>query len=58
VMLHTPDGKEETIRRDNIVTLRPMTTSLMPEGLEVGLTKQDIADLLEYLKNGKSTEAK
>jgi putative membrane-bound dehydrogenase-like protein len=58
VMLHTPDGKEETIRRDNIVTLRPMTTSLMPEGLEAGLTKQDIADLLEYLKNGKSTEAK
>ena len=53
VTLRTADGKDETIVRDHIVDMRPMTTSLMPEGLEVGLSKQDMADLLEYLKNGK-----
>ena len=53
VTLRTADGKQETIARDRIVTMRPMATSLMPEGLEAGLSKQDIADLLEYLKNGK-----
>jgi len=36
--------------RDNIKTVRPQTWSLMPEGLEEGLSNQDMADLLEFLQ--------
>jgi hypothetical protein len=39
------------IRREQIRTLRPMSASLMPDGLEAGLTVEDMANLLEYLKN-------
>ena len=53
VTLRTPE-KEETIIRDRIQSLRPMSTSLMPEGLEANLTKHDMADLLEYVKNGEN----
>lgn len=52
VMFRTADGNDENISRTSIETLRPMRTSLMPEGLEAGLTKLDMADLLEYLKKG------
>jgi putative heme-binding domain-containing protein len=35
--------------RANIQHLQPQPWSLMPEGLEQGLTPQDMADLLEYI---------
>ena len=35
--------------RSQIVRLQPSGQSLMPEGLEIGLTTQDLADLIEYL---------
>jgi hypothetical protein len=35
--------------RDNIQYLQAQTWSLMPEGLEEGLTPQGMADLLEYV---------
>ena len=50
VSFRTADGKEETILRETIATMRPMTTSLMPEGLEAGMSKEDVAGLLKYLK--------
>jgi putative heme-binding domain-containing protein len=52
ITMRTPEGEEEIISRDRIVSFRPISTSLMPEGLEAGLTNQDMADLIEYLKNG------
>ena len=52
VMLRTAEGREEVIARDAILVLKPLGTSLMPPGLEAGLTTQDIADVLEYLKKG------
>ncbi len=51
VVLRTLDGKEQMVARENIRTIRPMSASLMPDGLESGLSVQDVADLLEYLKN-------
>lgn len=42
-------GKEDVIPRANISSLRSQGLSLMPEGLESGLTPQDFADLLEYI---------
>ncbi len=50
VTLRTADGLEQVISRDKIKNLRPLGESLMPEGLEAGLEKEDLADLLEYLK--------
>ena len=50
VTLRTPEGLEQTIPRERIKTFRPLAQSLMPEGLESGLEKQDLADLLTYLK--------
>lgn len=35
--------------RDDILAVHPQTWSLMPEGLEAGLSLQNMADLLEYL---------
>jgi hypothetical protein len=35
--------------RHNIQFLQAQSWSLMPEGLEAGLTAQNLADLLEYV---------
>ena len=35
--------------RSQIDRMRASGQSLMPEGLEIGLTPQDVADLIEYL---------
>ncbi len=42
-------GKEEVIPRANVRAMRSQGQSLMPEGLEQGLSPQDIADLLEFI---------
>jgi len=42
-------GKEDVIPRARIVSTRSQAQSLMPEGLEAGLTSQDLANLLEYI---------
>jgi putative membrane-bound dehydrogenase-like protein len=49
VTLRGQQGSEATILRSNLQELRGTSKSLMPEGLEKELTKQDIADLLAYL---------
>ena len=41
---------EETVLRSEINELRAEGKSLMPDGLEQGLTIQDLADLLEFLR--------
>jgi putative membrane-bound dehydrogenase-like protein len=46
-------AKEDVIRRDQIASIRSQGQSLMPEGLEVGLTQQDVANLLEYIETAK-----
>ena len=42
-------GKDHTISRDNIKELTSTGRSLMPEGIEAGLTNQQMADLLEFV---------
>ncbi|MBI3852833.1 MAG: HEAT repeat domain-containing protein [Verrucomicrobia bacterium] len=41
---------DETISRTQIAGLRAEGKSLMPDGLEQGLTQQDLADLLDFLQ--------
>ena len=52
VTLKQSDGKEVVWPRLNIRDIVPQTWSLMPDGLEAGLSAQDLADLMEYLLRG------
>jgi len=46
-------GKEETILRQDIEELASSRLSLMPQGVEKTVNKQEFADLLSYLKGEK-----
>jgi putative heme-binding domain-containing protein len=50
VIFKLGDGSSRTISRREINTLRSSNLSLMPEGLEAGLSKQDMADLIVFLR--------
>ncbi len=54
VTLRQAYGKELVFRRSQIAAIKGQGTSLMPEGLEAGLTNQDVADLLEYVMEAKN----
>src|SRR5579864_5568331 len=43
---------DETILRTNIAEIRASNVSLMPEGLEQSMSRQDIADVIAYLRAG------
>jgi putative membrane-bound dehydrogenase-like protein len=49
VTLRGQEGKEQVLLRADIETLSSNGRSLMPEGLEKDVGKQDMADLLAYL---------
>jgi putative heme-binding domain-containing protein len=51
VVFKFADGTARTINRSEINSLRSSNLSLMPEGLEQGLSKQDLADLIAYVKS-------
>jgi putative heme-binding domain-containing protein len=49
VVLKTTSGNELVLPRSNIQSVQPQPWSLMPEGLEQGLTPNTMADLLAYI---------
>jgi putative heme-binding domain-containing protein len=49
ITLRTADLAEARIAREDVERMAPATTSLMPEGLEKLLTRQELCDLLEFL---------
>lgn len=49
ITLRGQQAKDETILRSDLQSLRGTAKSLMPEGLEKDVAKQDMADLLAYL---------
>jgi putative heme-binding domain-containing protein len=50
----TLNATEETrIARDNVDEIKPGSVSIMPAGLDQQLTKQDLADLVAFLKANK-----
>lgn len=53
LILKSPGGAVQTILKSNIKSMAPMSVSLMPEGLETSINKDDMANLLEYLKTLK-----
>jgi putative heme-binding domain-containing protein len=53
LVLATGPGTEVRLARSDIVELRPSTVSIMPAGLEGQLTRQELADLVAFLKATK-----
>ena len=51
VTVQQPFGASQTLPRSRIVRLQPLERSLMPEGLEEGLSLQDMADLLQFIRS-------
>jgi putative membrane-bound dehydrogenase-like protein len=49
ITLGQPNGVRIVVRRANVLFLQTQSWSLMPTGLEEGLSLQDMADLLEYV---------
>jgi putative heme-binding domain-containing protein len=49
-------GKEETVLRDDIDQMQASTLSLMPQELEKQMSKQELCDLLAYLKGEAAGE--
>jgi putative heme-binding domain-containing protein len=53
IVLATGPGAEVRIARADITEMRPGTVSVMPAGLEQQMTKQELADLVAFLKSTK-----
>ena len=49
VRVKLPLGQERLLPRTQVKGMRSLGQSIMPVGLEAGLTKQQIADLLEFI---------
>ena len=46
------EREDVTVLRQNIEELRASTVSLMPDGLEETMTRQELADIIAYLRAG------
>ena len=53
ITLRGPLGIEANLLRSDLAKLESLPGSLMPTGLEAGLSKQQLADMLAYLKGEK-----
>jgi putative heme-binding domain-containing protein len=53
LFLRTSDQREIRLRRSDIEEQKPSELSIMPAGLENTMTRQELADLLAYLKSLK-----
>jgi len=51
------DGTTRSVVKDDIKLLRSSNLSLMPDGLETGLTQQSLADLIAYIRQPKEERA-
>jgi putative heme-binding domain-containing protein len=53
IELKFPGGITQRINKNNIKTIISIAESLMPEGLHENMTKQELADIIEYLSTLK-----
>lgn len=51
IVLRTPDGQAVPLERENVSSLTPAGSSLMPEGLLADLSDQQVRDLFAYLRS-------
>jgi len=52
ITLRTAAGAEEAVLRRNIAAVAASGVSLMPDGLEQAMTKEEVAGLVAFLKSG------
>jgi len=52
INLRTADGTDEIVLRSDVDWMKSSPGSLMPEGLVVGLSSQDLADLISFIRFG------
>lgn len=52
ITLRDGSREDQTLLRKNIVEIRASSISVMPEGLEKSLSRQDLADVISYLLGG------
>ena len=50
ITLRSATGQDETIPRVNIRTVQGSSNSMMPQGLKNSMTRQELADLMAYVK--------
>lgn len=55
--LRQAEGRDETLRRDEIEALQATGRSLMPEGVENDVSPEQMADLLTFLKEHRYRDA-
>jgi putative heme-binding domain-containing protein len=55
--LRDADGKDHAIPKAEIEERKGSSASLMPDGLHLGLSPQDFADLVSYLESLKASAA-
>ncbi|MEQ1852043.1 MAG: hypothetical protein ABMA01_10675, partial [Chthoniobacteraceae bacterium] len=53
ITMKLTDGTMRTVPRAQIASLKSASVSLMPEGLEAGISKQDMAALIQFLRTPK-----
>jgi putative heme-binding domain-containing protein len=58
ITLRQPEGKTVTFLRSEIEELRSSGISLMPVGLEKNIDKQQMADLVSFIKNWRYLDGK
>jgi putative heme-binding domain-containing protein len=58
LVMKLPDGKTHTLSLADITSLRCSNMSLMPEGLEAGLSKPEVVDLIRFLQTPQAMEPK
>ena len=58
ITLRRAEAKQDVILRSNIDELMSTGTSLMPEGLEKDLTRQELADVITFVKSIKPESSK
>ncbi|MGH7944163.1 MAG: DUF7133 domain-containing protein, partial [Opitutaceae bacterium] len=56
ITLRRPFAEPETILRSSIATISILNVSLMPDGLEAAMTKQDLRDVIGYLNKGRDAQ--
>jgi putative heme-binding domain-containing protein len=50
ITLRSSSAEDTTILRANVADIRTSSLSLMPEGLEQGMSRQDLADVIAFLQ--------
>lgn len=53
ITLRQPEGRQQTLARDQIEEMRVTGKSLMPEGLEKDVTVEQMADIIAFLRSAE-----